>query len=337
MMNPRVVLPVAVALATVLAACQQAPKTATPPTPAEPVPASAPPAAASPPTASPSDLWKTPPPPQTPVPPQAQQQAQRIAMSAVGMLENGHEEQAKAELQRALATDPANRLASLLMRQIQEDPVAMLGKEHFIYTVKPNDSLSSIAKQFLQEIYLFYALARYNDIAVPRHLAGGQALRIPGKAPPPQAGGKPPARRDDSSPLPPPPVAPPPVAPPPPPAAPAPPPEPTPAELAMRDGEAADKAGDWARAIGHYSRAATLGVSGAAAKADATRKKAVHQYGANAERAFAREDLDGSIKFWELVLVVDPGNANARNKLERAKELKKKAEQIQVPSRPVSR
>src|SRR4051812_1283712 len=165
------------ASAVVLAACQQNP--AKPPAAdAAPVPASPPPPEV---VTAPSPLV-----PAGPVTAAAQQQAQRTAMTAVGMLENGHEDEARAELQKALATDPNNKLAQNLMRQITSDPQSALGRDSFSYTVRPNESLSMIAGRFMGDIYSFYILARYNGIAVPRQVAGGQTLRIPGKSPPPQ-------------------------------------------------------------------------------------------------------------------------------------------------------
>lgn len=143
-----------------------------------------------------------------PVGPGSAQQAQRLALSAVDMLEVGHEEQALAEIQRALQADPGNRLAQSLLRQVQTDPQVLLGREHFSYRVQPGESLSRIAGRFLNDVHLFYALARYNDIRVPRQLQGGQLIKVPGKAPPPGA----------TPPAPPPPAPMPPVAPPPAPA-----------------------------------------------------------------------------------------------------------------------
>src|SRR5262249_33122357 len=110
---------IAVLLASVAAlpACQQVP--AKPPAvaaeePAAPAQAPPPPVATAP----------TPPPPPTgPVSQAAQQQAQKAALAAVGMLEAGHEDEAKAELQRALSLDPNNKLALNLKRQIEADPV----------------------------------------------------------------------------------------------------------------------------------------------------------------------------------------------------------------------
>lgn len=161
-----------------------------------------------------------PPPPEfgPPGSPQAVQAAQRLAAAAVEMLELGHEEQASAELQRALGADPNNRLAQSLMRQIQTDPQVLLGREYFVHRVQPGDSLSRIAQRYLGDVHLFYALARYNDIKVPRQLQGGQAIKVPGRsAPPPNPTPSPPPSPSPPSPSPSPlPNPAPPPAPPPP-------------------------------------------------------------------------------------------------------------------------
>lgn len=248
-----------------------------------------------------------------PAPVSVQQQATKVAVAAAVLLENGHEEQAKAELQRALAADPTNKLAQNLMRQIIADPVATLGRESFAYVVRPNDSMSSIAGRFMGDIYSFYILARYNNIAVPKQVSGGQVLRIPGKAPPP-AVVRETARVEPPAPPPPPAV----------PAPPPPPPEPTPGERAMRAGALAHKSGDFERALAEYSKAAGLDQPGAEAKAGEVRKQLVSRYTLNARTAFARQDLDGAIRSWERVLAVDPNNETAKLERQRALTLKEK-------------
>lgn len=110
--------------------------------------------------------------------------AQRHVTNALELLETGKEDEANAELQRALALEPGHRLALSLQRQISADPQATLGRESFTYRVQPGETLSRIAQRFLGDVHQFYILARYNDIKVPRQLAGGQAIRVPGKAPP---------------------------------------------------------------------------------------------------------------------------------------------------------
>lgn len=259
--------------------------------------------------------------PAAPVPATTQQQATKIAIAAAGMLESGHEEQAKTELQRALAADPNNKLALNLMRQITApDPVAVLGRESFNYVVRPNDSMSGIAGRFLGDIYSFYILARYNGIAVPRLVSGGQVLRIPGKAPPPSVAREP-ARESPAASLPPPP--PPTVV-----TAPPPPPEPTPGERAMRAAESAERAGDLDRALGEYRKAATLEQPGAEAKADQLRKQLVLRYSLNARTAMAKQDLDGAIRGWERVLAIDPNNDTAKLERQRALALKEKIKKL---------
>jgi tetratricopeptide (TPR) repeat protein len=260
--------------------------------------------------------------PSAPVTAASQQQATKLAMAAASLLESGHEEQAKAELQRALAGDPNNKLALNLMRQISIDPVAALGRESFSYVVRPNDSMSAIAGRFLGDIYSFYILARYNGIAVPKLVAGGQVLRIPGKAPPPSAAREP-ARTETATALPPPAPPPAPVV-----VAPAPPPEPTPGERAMRAAEAAERGGDLERALAEYRKAATLDQAGAEPKIDQLRKQLVLRYSLNARTAFARQDLDGAIRAWDRVLAVDPGNDTAKLERQRAVALREKVKKL---------
>ncbi len=106
---------------------------------------------------------------------------------ALELLEHGNPEQAGIELQRALQIEPSHRMSRDLMRQISADPVATLGRESFAYRVQAGESLSRIAQRFMGDLHLFYILARYNDIKVPRQIAGGQLIRVPGKAPQPAA------------------------------------------------------------------------------------------------------------------------------------------------------
>ncbi|WP_280152275.1 LysM domain-containing protein [Piscinibacter sp. XHJ-5] len=313
MTNQRVVL--LYACVGLLAACQQAPR-------APATPGAEGGTATTAPAPAPPDPTIVVPPLNAPATPATQQQAQRIALAAAGMLENGHEEQAKAELQRALAGDPNNKLALNLMRQITADPVAALGRESFAYTVQPNDTMSGIARRFLGDIYSFYILARYNNVAVPKQVAGGQILRIPGKAPAPAA----PRERDPGPVV----IAPAPPAPAPPPVVVAPPapPEPTPGERAMRAGESAERSGDLERAFNEYKRAATLDQPGAEAKAEQARKQLVVRYSLTARTAFARQDLDGAIRAWDRVLGVDPTNETAKLERQRALNLKEKVKKL---------
>ena len=298
-----------------LPACQQMP--AQPPAAAAGAPgvasAQAPMPLVAEPTPAPAPL------PTGPVTPAAQQQAQKTALAAVGMLEAGREDDARAELQRALAQDPHNKLALNLRRQIEADPATALGRESFSYTVRPNESLSMIAGRYLGDIYAFYILARYNNIAVPRQVAGGQTLRIPGKAPPPTTVAREAPRPE--------PVATPPI---PAVATPAPPAEPTAGQRAMRAGEAAEKRAQLDEAYQQYARAANLNEPGASAKADQLRKQLVQQHSRAARTAIAKQDLDGAIRSWDRVLVVDPGNDTAKLERQNAMRLKEKMGTLQA-------
>jgi tetratricopeptide (TPR) repeat protein len=296
-----------------------------PPAPApRPVPTdtpAAPPPPEPPPVSMPEPAAPPPAPPSAPASPAQQQQAQKQAMAAVEMLDAGNEDQARAELQAALAADPNNKLAQNLMRQITADPVAVLGRESFSYTVKPSETLSIIARRFLGDVFSFYILARYNDIKVPRQVAGGQVLKIPGKAPPPGSD----APQPRTPPPPPPPAATPaPPPPPPPPAAPPAPAEPTPGVRAMRAGETAERAGDLDKALVEYTRAAGLGEAGASGKVTETRRKLVQKYSQLARNAMAKQDLDGSIRNWDKVLELDAANDTAKLERQRAVTLKDK-------------
>jgi tetratricopeptide (TPR) repeat protein len=303
------------AVATLLSACVQPPPKRA---------AEAPPPAT---TDAARALEPAPAPP--PVTPATQQQAQKTALAAVDLLEAGNEDQAKVELQRALTGDPNNRLALSLTRQIGADPQAMLGKESFAYTVRPSDTLSRIAGRFLGDIYSFYILARYNGIKVPRQVAGGQVIRVPGKAPPPGALDadpvRPPTGRPLATPTPAPTAIPAST-----PLAPAPPPEISASEKALMSAEAAERAGQVDKAYADYQRAAgavDLPVTGAARVED-LRRKLVNRYTVSARTAFSKQDLDGSIRSWERVMQLDPTNDVARLEQQKARALKEKVKSL---------
>jgi tetratricopeptide (TPR) repeat protein len=276
--------------------------------PAEP-PAEAPATAPAAPAPAPE-----PPPPPTPA---MQAQAQKVAQGVVELLEAGNEEQARAELQRALGLDPANKLALNLQKQMSEDPQATLGRESFPYVVRSGDTLSRIAGRFLGDIYAFHILARYNNIKVPRQVGEGTTIRIPGKAPPPEVAR--PTRPVPTKPEPAPEPAPPPVA-----AAPVAPAEPSAGEKAFRSAEASAKAGNLERALADYKQAASLGIAAAGPKVDATSKRLVDTHSRNARSALARQDLDGAIKSWDKVLELDPANDTAKLERQKALRLKEK-------------
>lgn len=251
--------------------------------------------------------------PAAPPPPSTPQQAQKLAIAAADLLETGNEEQAKAELQRVLAGDPNNKLAQNLLRQITADPVALLGRESFPYTVRATDTLSRIAGRFLGDIYAFYILARYNDIKIPRQVSDGQVIRIPGKAPPPGTLEAEPRRTDKpatsastSSTA-------------------AVPTELSAGDKALASADAAEKRGDLERAYSEYRLATGSDLSNEShAKAEGLRRRLVQRSTLNARSAFARQDLDGAIRYWDRVMQLDPGNDTARLERQKAMVLKEK-------------
>ncbi|MDJ0936786.1 MAG: LysM domain-containing protein [Kiloniellales bacterium] len=103
---------------------------------------------------------------------------------AISLLEVGQAGQARAELDAYLAEVPDSRLALDLQAQIAADPVAALGSQHFLYTMQPGDSISSVAKRMLGDPLKFYILARYNNLENPSEISVGQTIRVPGEAPP---------------------------------------------------------------------------------------------------------------------------------------------------------
>lgn len=229
-------------------------------------------------------------PPQVLVTPATIQTSQRQATSAIEMLEAGNEEQATAELQRALQNDPNNKLAQLLLRQIQVDPVSTLGREHFQYKVQPGESISKIAQRFLGDVHQFYILARYNELKVPKQLQSGQVIKVPGKAPAAGAVAAP-------APVPVKPVS---VAP----------PTPAPTPAAVVPAAASAPAVDPAK-LAERERLAKVASGTKAARA-----------------AYARQDLVAAIRHWDGVLELDPSNNNAKIERQRAVDLKAKLDRL---------
>jgi hypothetical protein len=101
---------------------------------------------------------------------------------AISLLQNGDATAARKILADVLDRQPSDAVAQRLLKQIDEDPVALLGKESFVYTAKDGDSFSTLAQRYLGDPILFYALARYNGVTTPTALTKGTALHIPGHA-----------------------------------------------------------------------------------------------------------------------------------------------------------
>jgi len=121
--------------------------------------------------------------------PIAKPKAEGAAAPAVTALWEGNATKADKQLRKILKKTPNDPLARKLLKQITDDPHKLLGSDNYPYKVKPGETLWGLSQRILGDPMMFYALARYNDIAVPRSLAAGTTIRIPGKlrveAPPP--------------------------------------------------------------------------------------------------------------------------------------------------------
>ena len=93
--------------------------------------------------------------------------------------------------------------------------------------------------------------------------------------------------------------------------------------------EAAERRGDVERAYADY-RTATGGElsNDALAKAEQLRRRLVNRYTLAARGAFAKQDLDGSIRHWDRVLQLDTGNDTARLEQQKARALKEKIKSL---------
>lgn len=113
--------------------------------------------------------------------PAAKAEVQKILRQSIDWLDAGEAEQARVGLEYARQLESGNRQVGCLLRGITVDPVAALGKESTAYTVRAGENLVQIARRAMGEMCEAYLLARYNQIPVPKQLATGQTIRIPGK------------------------------------------------------------------------------------------------------------------------------------------------------------
>ena len=301
-----------VLVALLLAGCpKRVPEPQAPPPPTRPEPA--------PPKPAP------PPPPAPPRAPTEQEKAaaQDRALQAAELLQDGKVAETRLELQRSLKLDPHNVLGTTLQRQLDEDPTAILGKEFFPYKVVSGDTLSRIADRFLGDKYMFYALARYNGISVPRQLQAGQVIKILGKPPkePPKPAPPPPQPRPQT------PQA----------------PTTSPIEAAAR---ACDNAAQMYRtAVGKpdklleyldrshefYRECGRLGGQNPelVAKREQLKRPLADSYYREAMKAYYNQELDLAIQLFQRVLEVDPDHQLAADNMRKAKDLKYRSEQLQ--------
>jgi len=104
---------------------------------------------------------------------------------AIADLYRGDGQAARRKLMALLHRQPGDATARRLLNTIDTDPHVLLGAENYSYTLREGETLSVIAQRALGDPMLFYALARYNNIAVPTAVTPGQVILIPGHRPAP--------------------------------------------------------------------------------------------------------------------------------------------------------
>ena len=202
--------------------------------------------------------------PAQPAAPEPLPTVEGTVQDALAAMERGDAAHARAVLDWILEREPANPTAQALLAQIETDPRELLGSQNYSYRIRPGDTLSTIARDRLGDASLFFALARYNEIADPRRIVAGQTILIPGT---PVA---------EPSPAPSAPAAP--AAPPRPQQAERDPPaDPSRARALRAQGLAAMNRGDISRAVTLLSQASRLDPGNGAIRADLARARRVRQ------------------------------------------------------------
>ena len=100
-------------------------------------------------------------------------------LRALELLETGVEAPAVAELKAALEAQPRYGNAKMLLEQIETPIYDYFPRESFPVTLESGQSLSTLAQEYLGNVMLFYALARYNKIEVPQRVKTGRVLAMP--------------------------------------------------------------------------------------------------------------------------------------------------------------
>jgi tetratricopeptide (TPR) repeat protein len=111
-------------------------------------------------------------------PPAANTPAERF-QRALQLLQDGQPQQADEELHAYLKDVPDSKPARDLVAQIETPLDKLFPIDNFHVVLAKDESLSSLAKTYLGDPLSFYALARYNAIAVPAKVNAGQPIKIP--------------------------------------------------------------------------------------------------------------------------------------------------------------
>lgn len=95
-------------------------------------------------------------------------------------LSNGEPDKARVELQEYINTNPKSPRANMLMKQIDQPASSYFPASNFAVTMKKGETISTLARDYLGDVFSFYALAKYNGIEKPAWIDEGQVIKIPG-------------------------------------------------------------------------------------------------------------------------------------------------------------
>lgn len=226
--------------------------------------------------------------------PAARARVQQLIRQILESLNEGEEERARTDLDEARLLEPDNKTLNCLQRGLTADPMTTLGRDSTAYAVQSGETLGRIAQRALGDSCEFYLLARYNQIRVPKQVAVGQVLRIPGKV----ALGSPDAASSR---------------------------RPAPAPVPVPESVAAPAASTPPPASPAVIEAATKPASSATST---NVKTEIDRHHRAAQAAFRRQDLATAIKEWGRVLELDPNNELARVRRQEAIDLERRLKQV---------
>ncbi len=98
---------------------------------------------------------------------------------ALEMLDRGEDRQAEELLVELRDAPGYGERAQHLLEQIRRPIHRYFPVDHFNVRLRAGQSLSTLSRRYLDDPLKFFALARYNGIAAPHHVAAGQLIRIP--------------------------------------------------------------------------------------------------------------------------------------------------------------
>ena len=95
------------------------------------------------------------------------------------LLDTGDPVGARVELLAYLEQRPESEVANNLLMQLEMASGEYFPSDYFEVTLKSGETLSTLAMDYLGDVYQYYALAKYNHIARPNSISLGDVIRIP--------------------------------------------------------------------------------------------------------------------------------------------------------------